>query len=137
MNINIECIWCNSKTEFNRFVRQYGDCAYVINYIDVTNKLTKADPYGNTPSDHMIGLHIHGQLKMYSSKLEKFDKHPKSIIYLLKRLNKETVDALRSTVVKLLNDEHDVHMNLTVINRDDYPKRGVLSKFDSVKFLER
>jgi len=137
VDIKIECIWCNSKTEFNRFVRMYGDCAYVINYIDVTNKLTKADQYGNTPSDHMIGLHIHGQLKMYSSKLEKFDKHPKSIIYLLKRLNKETVDALRSTVVKLLNDEHDVHMNLTVINRDDYPKRGVLSKFDSVKFLER
>lgn len=137
MDIKIECIWCNSKTEFNRFVRMYGNCAYVINYIDVANKLTKADPYGNTPSDHMIGLHIHGQLKMYSSKLEKFDKHPKAIIYLLKRLNKETVDALRKIVVDLLDDEHEVKINLTVINRDDYPKRGVLSKFDSVKFLEK
>lgn len=115
----------------------YDDCAYVINYIDVTNKLTKADAYGNRPSDHMIGLHIHGQLKMYSSKLEKFDKHPKAIIYLLKRLNKETIDALRKTTVDLLDDAHEVHMNLTVINRDDYPKRGVLSKFDSVKFLEK
>lgn len=137
MNINIECIWCNSKTEFNRFVRLYGDSSYVINYIEVTNKLTKADPFGNKPSDNMVGLHIHGQIKMYSSKLEKFEKHPRTIIYLLKRLNKETTDALKRTVTNLLSDEHDISMNLTVINRDDYPKRGVLSKFDSVKFLEK
>ena len=137
MNITVECIWCNSKTEFNRFVRLYGDTAYVINYLEVTNKLTKADQFGKAPSDHMIGLHIHGQIKMYSSKLEKFDKHPKTIIYLLKRLNKETTDALRRTVTDLLDNEHDVSINLTVINRDDYPKRGVLSKFDSVKFLEK
>ena len=137
MNITVECIWCNSKTEFNRFVRLHEDCAYVINYLEVTNKLTKADQFGKAPSDHMIGLHIHGQIKMYSSKLEKFDKHPKTIINLLKRLNKETVDALRQTVNNLLDDEHDVSINLTVINRDDYPKRGVLSKFDSVKFLEK
>ena len=137
MQITIECIWANSKTEFNRFVRLHEDCSYVINYIDVTNKLTKADPFGKTPSDHMIGLHIHGQIKMYSSKLEKFEKHPKTIIYMLKRLNKETVDALRKTIIGLLDNEHDVRMNLTIINRDDYPKRGVLSKFDSVKFLEK
>jgi len=137
MNITVECIWCNSKTEFNRFVRLYEDCAYVINYLEVTNKLTKADPFGKNPSDHMIGLHIHGQIKMYSSKLEKFEKHPKTIIYLLKRLNKETADALKKTVTDLLSEEHDLSMNLTVINRDDYPRRGVLSKFDSVKFLEK
>lgn len=137
MDIKVECIWCNSKTEFNRFVRLHEDCAYVINYIEVTNKLTKADPYGNTPSDHMIGLHIHGQIKMYASKLQKFEKHPKTIIYLLKRLNKETAEALRSTLNNLLNDDHDISMNLTVINREDYPKRGVLSKFDAVKFLEK
>ena len=137
MNITIECIWCNTKTEFNRFVRLHDESAYVINYIDVTNKLMKADRVGSKPSDHMVGLHIHGQIKMYSSKLQKFEEHPKSIIYLIKRLDKATVDALRSTFTRLLEDDAKISMNLTIINRDDYPKKGVLSKFDTVKFLEK
>lgn len=137
MDITVECVWCNTKTEFNRFVRLHDECAYVINYIDVTNKLMKADQYGHKPSDHMIGLHIHGQIKMYASKLQKFEEHPKAIIYLIKRLNADTIKALKSTVTRLLHDDTNITINLTIINRDDYPKRGVLSNFDSVKFIDK
>lgn len=137
MNITVECVWCNTKTEFNRFVRLHDECAYVINYIDVSNKLMKADETNRMPSDSLVGLHIHNQIKMYSSKLDKFDEHPKSVIYLINRLSKETVDALRDTFTRLLDDEANIVVNLTVINRDDYPKRGVLSKFDNVKFIDR
>lgn len=137
MNITVECVWCNTKTEFNRFVRLHDECAYVINYIDVSNKLMKADETNRMPSDSLVGLHIHNQIKMYSSKLDKFDEHPKSVIYLINRLSKETVDALRGTFTRLLDDDTNIVMNLTVINRDDYPKRGVLSKFDNVKFIDR
>lgn len=136
MDIKIECIWCNSKMEFNRFVRNYDDSAYVINYIDISNKLLKADPNAKTPSDRMIGLHIHNQLKMYNSKLAKFENHPKAIIYLIKHLNKNTIIGLKSTLERIL-EEHDLTVDLTIINREDYPKRGVLSQFESVKFIDK
>ena len=122
--------------EFNRFVRNYGENAYVINYIDVSNKLTKADPDARKPSDRMIGLHIHNQLKMYNSKLEKFEDHPKTLIYLIKHLNKNTITGLKYTLQDILED-HNLIIDLTVINRDDYPKKGVLSQFESVKFIDK
>ena len=136
MNIKIECVWCNSKMEFNRFVRNYDDNAYVINYIDITNKLMKADSNSRTPSDRLIGLHIHNQLKMYNSKLNKFEHHPKAIIYLIKHLNKNTIAGLKNTLDYILED-HDITIDLTVINRDDYPKKGVLSQFEAVKFIDK
>jgi len=84
----------------------------------------------------MIGLHIHNQLKMYNSKLNKFDNHPKTIVYLIKRLNKETINGLKSTLVDILED-CEITMNLTIISRTDYPTRGVLSQFEAVKFIDK
>ena len=136
MNIKIECVWCNTKSEFNKFVRLHDDFTYVINHIDVAKKLMKDDDSGRNPSDHLIGLHIHNQLKMYNSKLDKFDNHPKTIIYLIKRLDKETAGNLKQTLNKILST-NDIEYNLNIINRDDYPKRGVLSHFDSVKFIDK
>lgn len=136
MDIIVECIWCNTKMEFNRFVRNHDDNSYVINYIDISNKLMKADMSSKKPSDRMIGLHIHNQLKMYNSKLNKFDDHPKTIIYLIKRLNKDTINGLKDTLGNIL-EECNISMNLTVINRSDYPTRGVLSQFESVKFIDK
>lgn len=136
MNIKIECVWCNTKSEFNKFVRLHDDFTYVINHIDVAKKLMKDDDSGRNPSDHLIGLHIHNQLKMYNSKLDKFDNHPKTIIYLIKRLDKETAGNLKQTLNKILST-NDIEYNLNIINRDDYPKRGVLSNFDYVKFIDK
>lgn len=135
MNIKIECIWCNSKMEFNRYVRNYGAPSYTINYIDISNKLMKADKSIRKPSDRLIGLHIHSQLKMYNSKLDKFENHPKVIVYLIKNLNKQTISGLRSTLDNVL-ESHEIDIDLTVINRTDFPTKGVLSQFGSVKFID-
>ena len=32
--------------------------------------------------------------------------------------------------------DSEIELNLTVINRSDYPKQGVLSKFNNVKFID-
>lgn len=135
MNIKVECIWCNSKMEFNRYVRNYAEATYTINYIDISNKIMKADESIKKPSDRLIGLHIHNQLKMYNSKLDKFENHPKVIVYLIKNLTKQTISALRGTLDKML-DEHEIAIDLTVINRTDFPGKGVLSQFGSVKFID-
>ena len=136
MDIKIECVWCNTKSEFNKFVRLYDDTNYVINYIDVSKKLKKNDNSDRNPSDHLIGLHIHNQLKMYNSKLYKFDAHPKTIIYLIKRLDKQTAEGLRKTLDRVLTTD-SIEYNLNIIKRDDYTKRGVLSYFDHVKFIDK
>lgn len=134
--IKIECVWCNTKTEFNRFIRLNDDRSYVINYLEVHNKIMKADPHGRPPTNRMIGLHIHNQIKMYSSKLEKFENHPQTIIYLIKNLNKDTAIGLKKTLESLI-EGHEILMNLTIINRDDLPRKGVLSLFESVKFIDK
>jgi len=58
------------------------------------------------------------------------------VIYLIKHLNKNTVTGLKSTLEYIL-EEHDLTVDLTVINRDDFPKKGVLSQFESVKFIDK
>lgn len=121
--------------EFNRYVRNYAEATYTINYIDISNKIMKADESIKKPSDRLIGLHIHNQLKMYNSKLDKFENHPKVIVYLIKNLTKQTISALRGTLDKML-DEHEIAIDLTVINRTDFPGKGVLSQFGSVKFID-
>ena len=35
-----------------------------------------------------------------------------------------------------LVQDRDISLDLTIINRCDYPKRGVLSRFDNVKFID-
>jgi hypothetical protein len=136
MDIKVECILCNSKIEFNRFVRNYSDNSYVINHIDISNKLMKVDDTDKKPSDRLIGLHIHNQLKMYNSKLNKFEDHPRAIIYLIKNLNKNTIVGLKHTLEKILED-HNISIDLTVVNRNDFPTKGVLNHFGSVKFIEK
>jgi hypothetical protein len=136
MNIKIECVWCNTKSEFNKFVRTYDDISYVINHVDVAKKIKKNNDSDRIPSDNLIGLHIHNQLKMYNSKLYKFDNHPKTIIYLIKRLDKQTAEGLKSTLNRVLITD-SIEYNLNIINRDDYTKRGVLSYFDHVKFIDK
>ena len=113
--IKIECVWCNTKTEFNRFIRLNDDRSYVINYLEVHNKIMKADPHGRPPTNRMIGLHIHNQIKMYSSKLEKFENHPQTIIYLIKNLNKDTAIGLKKTL-ELLIEGHAINDTPQIIS---------------------
>ena len=54
----------------------------------------------------------------------------------IKRLNKETINGLKSTLVDILED-CEITMNLTIISRTDYPTRGVLSQFEAVKFIDK
>lgn len=137
MVLKVECIWCNSKTEFNRYVRMCGDDAYVINYMDIVNKLTKADPYGLDPNDNVVGLHLHSTLTNLVGKIEQAETTENRVIYLLKNLTAETAEGLKETLIHLMPESTKIPMKLVIINRTDYPKKGVLSRFDVVKFIDK
>ena len=53
---------------------------------------------------------------------------------MFKDLNTDTVSNFKS-FIEHITDAH-VELDLVIINRCDYPKRGVLSKFDSVRFID-
>ena len=55
--ITIECVWCNSRKEFNKFCRN-NPGETVIDFYSIRNKLVKSDPYDTEPHRSVIGLAI-------------------------------------------------------------------------------
>jgi hypothetical protein len=54
---------------------------------------------------------------------------------MFKDLDTKSVSGFKDFITDLVQDR-DINLDLTIINRCDYPKRGVLSKFDNVKFID-
>jgi hypothetical protein len=136
MIIKLECIWCNNKAEFNKYIRLNGEGATTINYLDIVNKLMKADPYGSPPNDKVVGLHL---LSFLESKLSSFEEGAKEfrLIYMLKNLTADTTAGLFSVIDDLSPEDSKFCTKLVIINRTDYPRKGVLSNFDVVKFIDK
>jgi len=143
MVLKVECIWCNTKTEFNRYVRQNGENSYIISYLDIIDKLTKADPYGENPNDKVVGLHLHSAMNNIINKINVLEESNElssgnyKLIYLLKNLTSDTAQGIQETLENIKPDDCRMPMKLVIINRTDYPKKGVLSRFDTVKFIDR
>ena len=56
------------------------------------------------------------------------------ILYMFKSLSAETVSGFRNFINEMV--ETECELDLLVVNRCDFPKTGVLSKFDNVRFLD-
>lgn len=135
MIIRLECVWCTTRTEFNRYNRSDGEGAHVINYMDIVTKLSKADPYSSEPSHKIVGLHLRNALQNYVSGVQA-GSNSSRLIYVLKNLTPDTVDGVFGSV-QGMSDELKLCTKLVIINREDYPKKGVLSRFDVVKFIDK
>lgn len=126
--ITIECVWCNSRKEFNKFCRN-NPGETVIDFYSIRNKLVKSDPYDTEPHRSVIGLAIRDSFINVLNKNADLEK----IIYLFKNLDAETIENFKVFLQETI--EPTASLNLTVINRDDYPK-GVLKRFESVKIID-
>lgn len=126
--ITIECVWCNSRKEFNKFCRN-NPGETVIDFYSIRNKLVKSDPYDTEPHRSVIGLAIRDSFINVLNKNADLEK----IIYLFKNLDAETIENFKLFLQETI--EPTASLNLTVINRDDYPK-GVLKRFESVKIID-
>lgn len=130
-NITIECIWYNSKRNFNKFVRGLeSEHVTVIDYTLIKNKLVKADPYENIPHDSIIGLNIISMLKACFSGKKKTD----IIVYSFLNMNLETVTNFKDLINTHTDGNHTMVLN--VLNMDQVPDKNILNKFDCVKFID-
>jgi len=132
MTLKIDGVWCKTKTEFEKLAKS-RDYDLAVSYFDIFNRLIKSDPYGSEPSSIIVALYIRKMLQKLindSSEVEEI-----SIAYMFKDLDTKSVSCFKDFITDLVQDR-DINLDLTIINRCDYPKRGVLSKFDNVKFID-
>lgn len=133
MTLKIEGVWCKTRTEFEKLAKS-GDYDLTISYFDIVNRLVKSDPYSEEPSDVIVSLYIRKLIqKLITDKVEGEDAEAK-LLYMFKNLDSNAVLNFKHFIADLTGEPYD--MDLIIINRCDYPKRGVLSKFDNVRFID-
>ena len=131
-NLVVECVWYQSKRDFNRFIRAIEDPeVYIIDYMLIKNKLIKADPNNVEPSDSVIGVNI---ITMVRNALDSQNTSINTIVYSFKNLNIETVSNFKDLVSKYTDREWTATLN--VLNMNKIPSKHVLNKFDLVKFVK-
>lgn len=145
MNLKVECIWCKTKTDFNRFARKTKKSEdydkfknQIISYNEIGDRLSKSDPYGNTPSEALVALHIQKLIRNLVNKNrrveeEKEEDQTAKVTYLLKNLNQENVLNFKNFINEIADG---VEFELVVINREDKLDPKVLSKFDNVRIVD-
>ena len=84
------------------------------------------------PSNIIISIYIRKTIQKVLRDLE--EKEDIKILYMFKSLSTETVTGFREFINTLVDE--DCELDLLVVNRCDFPKTGVLSKFDNVRFLD-
>ena len=145
MNLKVECIWCKTKTDFNRFARETKKSEeydkfknQIISYNEIGDRLSKSDPYGNTPSEALVALHIQKLIRNLVNKNRRVEEEVEEdqtakVTYLLKNLNQENVLNFKSFINEIADG---VEFELVVINREDKLDPKVLSKFDNVRIVD-
>lgn len=130
-NQTIECVWCSSKKEFNKFIRDIDKgSTKIVDYTLIKNKLMKSDPYLEEPNDSIVGLNIIYEIRRFLNiETKKYNK----LIYFFKNLDTTTV----SNFIAFAEEESNgnVQVSLVIIGSCDYPKHGVLNQFENVKFI--
>lgn len=132
MNLKVEGVWCKTRTEFDRLSKS-GDYDLSVSYYDIFNRLIKSDPSNAEPSDIIISIYIRKAIQKVLTENEENEEDVK-ILYMFKTLNARTVTGFRQFINTML--EEDCELDLLVVNRCDFPKTGVLSKFDNVRFID-
>ena len=133
MTLKIEGVWCKTRTEFEKLAKS-GDYDLTISYFYIVNRLVKSDPYSEEPSDVIVSLYIRKLIqKLITDKVEGENAEAK-LLYMFKNLDSNAVLNFKHFIADLTGEPYD--MDLIIINRCDYPKRGVLSKFDNVRFID-
>jgi hypothetical protein len=127
----IECVWCPSRREFNKFIKSTEkDQTKIVDYLSIRNKLIKSDPYAQEPSNSIIGLSIISEITRY---IQNETSGVSRVIYLFKSLDSEVILNFKNLIESKSEKEYSI--TLTVIS-DDKVNAGVFNHFDSVKFIK-
>lgn len=103
----------------------------VIDHVSIKNKLIKSDPYGQDPSNSIIGLTIVNEITRC---LRSDSMNVNRVIYLFKNLDFEIVNNFKDMVES--NNEREYSISLTVINTKEKIEERIISLFDSVNTIK-
>ena len=128
----IECVWYRSKRDFNKFVKSIEDPnAVIIDYLNIKNKLIKADPYREEPNDSIVALHIINKIKNI---FDEEKETPQTLVYSFRNLSSDIVSNFKDLIDS--NTEEPYTFALNVLKMKKTPSRVILNKFDCIKFID-
>jgi len=132
-NLTIECVWCPSRREFNKFIKDLDKSkTKVIDYAAIKSKLIKSDPYGEEPNDSIVGLSIINEI---TRQLLISNETVTRVIYLFKNLEYEVA----CNFINLINSraEREVSIVLTVIHNNIKVGEDISGIFKTVNIIRR
>lgn len=119
-----DCVYAKNKLDFKKFSRN-SSYQEVISYYDVIAKLVKNDVDGSRPSEYVVNSYIR-------KKIIKAISESDDILYALKNIDKETIDAIRS----LINEAHDGDVEYKLIIIDSKKSKSDIDEEVSLLFNE-
>lgn len=131
-NLQIDCIWCPSRRDFNRFIKStIKESTKIIDFFSIKNKLIKADPYCGDPNDSIVGLSIINEItRCLRSDTRDVDR----VIYVFRSLDADIVDNFKKLIQA--NTEREFSISLTVIDKNKKIDDIILAQFDSVELIQ-
>lgn len=132
-NLTIECVWCPSRREFNKFIKDIDKISVrVIDHASIKNKLIKADPYGQEPSDSIVGLtiinEITRQLRIENMEVDR-------VIYLFKNLEFDVANNFKNLIDS--KSEREYNIILTIIHNNTNLEQSLLNLFETVNIIKK
>ena len=131
-NLQIDCIWCPSRRDFNRFIKgTIKESTKIIDFFSIKNKLIKADPYCGDPNDSIVGLAIINEItRCLRSDTRDVDR----VIYVFRSLDADIVDNFKKLIQA--NTEREFSISLIIIDKNKKADEKILSHFDSIKLIQ-
>jgi len=132
-NLTIECVWCPSRREFNKFIKDIDKVSTkVIDHASIKNKLIKADPYGQEPSDSVVGLTIVSEI---TRQLHVDNIDVSRVIYLFKNLEFEVVTNFKRLIDSQSTREQVII--LTIIHNNVNVDARIANLFEHVNIIKK
>jgi hypothetical protein len=126
---SIDCVLCETKREFNKYVRiESDDSTTSVDYISIITKLIKSDFHDVEPHPFIVGMAIKNALNNIRKK-----QNSDRIIYLMKNYDRETIENFKELVYDMFDNLQEV--NLIAINMESIDE-DIIDMFDGYENLE-
>lgn len=125
--ITLICLYSKELSYIRKYLKTLKN-SNVVNYMDISNKLTKNDIYSQEPSSLIINSHI---IRV----LEKFllEDKPSTLYYVMSNFEPDTIYNLKKYIESIIpRTEFNFYVKLK--NKEDY--KNLFFLFDKVEELE-
>jgi len=125
--VTVICIYAKEASYVRKYLKSIKN-RDIINYMDISSKLTKNDIYAHEPSSFIINSYIIRMLEKY---LEETTNG--TLYYIMSSLEADTIHNLRSHIENICGKEH-LRFTAKIRNKVDY--KNIFFLFDLIEELE-